>query len=116
MKGFIKLLKKVYSALKPGGEFIWSSPRNKVNFSKVFLASWKNILDLRNIDNMFYGPMILQQALKIQNKGRRGIYHFLGAEDLKKILSDIGFNDIKLTMSMANQVNIISCKKPQIDA
>jgi ubiquinone/menaquinone biosynthesis C-methylase UbiE len=111
-KGFIKLLKDVYGILKPGGVFIWSTPKKNVNFFKVFAASWKNILDPSNLDHLYYGPAIFKQALQIQNKGKKGIYHFLDIKYLEKILSDIGFTDIKFTRSMAGQVDIISCKKP----
>lgn len=111
LKGFVKLLKEVYRVLKPGGQFIWSTPKKKVNFFKVFLASWKNILDLKNLNHIYYGPAIFKQALQIQNKGKKGIYHFLDIKDLEKILIDIGFKDVKFTRSMAGQVDIVSCRK-----
>lgn len=111
LRGFIKLLKEAYRVLKPNGQFIWSTPKKKVNFFKIFIASWKDILDPKNLNHIYYGPAILKQALQIQNKGKKGIYHFLDIKDLEKILKDIGFIDIKFSRSMAGQVDIVSCKK-----
>lgn len=111
LKSFIGLLKCVYRVLKPGGQFIWSSPKEKVNFFWVFLASWRNILDYKNLENIYYGPAIFKQALQIQHKGKCGIYHFLNTKDLEKILTGIGFKDIKFSRSMAGQVDIVRCGK-----
>lgn len=111
LKGFIKLLKDVYRILKPKGKFFWSSPKNGVNFFRVFFASWKDILDLKNLNHLYFGPAILKQALQIQHKGKCGIYHFLDIKDLERILSDIGFVNIKFSRSMAGQVDVISCQK-----
>lgn len=110
-KGFIKLLKEVYRILKPSGQFVWSSPKKKVNFFKVFLASWKNIFDFRNFEHIYYGPAIFKQALQIQSKGKKGIYHFLDTKEIEKILKDIGFSNISFSRSMAGQVDIIRCEK-----
>ena len=110
-KSFEKILKEIYRILKPGGYFIWSSPKCGVNFSRVFFSSWRNILDYNNLEHLYYGPAILEQALKIQHKGRCGIYHFLKTEDLSDMLSRIGFKDIKFERSMSKQVDIISCRK-----
>lgn len=111
VKGFIKLLEDIYKILKHGGKLIWSTPKKNVNFFHVFLASWKNILDFKNLEHLYYGPAILKQALQIQNKGKHGIYHFLDIEELKNILEKIGFTDINFMRSMAKQVDIISCTK-----
>jgi 1-acyl-sn-glycerol-3-phosphate acyltransferase len=111
LKGFIGLLKCVYRVLKPGGHFIFSSPRENVNFLWVFLASWKNIFDPKNLNHIYYGPAIFKQALQIQRKGKCGIYHFLNIKDLEKILTDIGFKNINFSRSMAEQADIVSCRK-----
>jgi len=114
LRGFTRLLEDIYKILKPGGKFIWSSPRKGVIFAKVFLASWKDILNPRQTENLYYGPAILKQALRIQNWGKRGIYHFLDTKEIEKILKEIGFINIKFSRSMANQVDIISCEKPKL--
>lgn len=114
LKAFDDLLNNIYNILRPGGLFIWSTPKNNVKFQMVFLKSLKNVLDPRNLNHIYYGPAILQQALKIQEKGKRKIYHFLKPNEIETILKNIGFVEIKFTRSMANQVEIIKCKKPLI--
>jgi 1-acyl-sn-glycerol-3-phosphate acyltransferase len=111
LDGFTQLLKDVHRILKPNGTLVWSSPKNKVKFHKVFLASWRNIIDPENLNHIYYGPAILKQALQIECKGKCGIYNFLKTDDLKNILTDIGFKDIDFSRSMAGQVDIISCRK-----
>jgi 1-acyl-sn-glycerol-3-phosphate acyltransferase len=111
-KGFIKIFNGIFEILKPGGVFVWSTPKKGVSFLKVFLASWKNILDYKNLENIYYGPAIFKQALQIQNKGKREIYHFLDIKEIEKILKDIGFINISFSRSMAGQVDIIRCEKP----
>ncbi|PJE73537.1 MAG: hypothetical protein COV02_02055, partial [Candidatus Terrybacteria bacterium CG10_big_fil_rev_8_21_14_0_10_41_10] len=112
LAAFKNVLKNIFEILKPGGSFVWSSPKKGVRFWKVFVASRKNIFDFKDIKNIYYGPVILKQALKIEKRGREGIYHFLVEEEIDKILTEIGFINITHKISMAKQVNIIKCKKP----
>lgn len=111
-KCFINVLNSIFEILKPKGIFVWSTPKKKVNFFRVFLASWKNIIDFKNLSHIYYGPVIFKQALQIQNKGKREIYHFLDTGEIEKILKDIGFFNISFSRSMADQVDIIRCEKP----
>lgn len=113
LDAFKKILQEIYRILKPDGTLLWSSPKHKVKFWKVFVASWKNVFDPKNLNHIYYGPAILKQALRIQEKGRREVYHFLETEKLRQILSSIGFIDISFERSMAGQVDVIKCKKPQ---
>lgn len=112
IKAFEELLEDIFKILKPGGEFRWSSPKKGVKFWKVFIASRGKVFGFDGKEQLFYGPSLLRQALKIQDKGKRNIYHFLDTNELNKLLSNIGFIDIKFSKSMARQVNVISCKKP----
>ncbi|HBB56538.1 TPA: hypothetical protein DEW47_00675 [Patescibacteria group bacterium] len=112
LAAFKNVLKNIFEILKPGGGFVWSSPKKGVRFWKVFVASRKNIFDFKDKKNIYYSPMILNQALKIEKRGRRGVYHFLAKEEIDKILTEIGFVNITHKVSMAKQVNIIKCAKP----
>lgn len=110
-KAFIDILKDVHKILRPGGVFIWSTPKKNVNFGRVFAESWKNVFDPRNISHIYYGPAILRQALKIQRKGKIGLYSFLSRDELREVLAGIGFKDIIFKRSMAGQVDIVFCRK-----
>lgn len=112
VKAFEKILMEIFRTLKPGGQFIWSTPKKGVKFWKVFIASKEKIFGFDSKERLFYGPALLKQALKIQDKGRRNKYHFLDVNEIKKILFDIGFTQIEFYNAMAKQVNVIKCKKP----
>jgi len=110
-KSLISLLENLYKVLRPGGVLLWSTPKHNVNFMRVFIQSWRNILDFKHLENLYYGSMILWHAIKIQKKGISGIYSFLKPEEIQMILKKIGFTDIRFKRSMAGQVDVIICKK-----
>ena len=112
LQAFKEVLKKIFEILKPGGKFIFSSPKKGVHFWKVFIAYKKEVFNFKGKNDIYYGFMILKHALRIEKKGRRGIYHFLPVEELNKILTEIGFAGMSYKISMAKQVEVISCKKP----
>ncbi|MCK6462655.1 MAG: methyltransferase domain-containing protein [Candidatus Pacebacteria bacterium] len=109
---FKKIMAEIFRILKPGGQFIWSSPKKNVKFFKVFIASREKVFGFDNKEQLFYGPALLKQAMTIQDKGKRNIYHFMETEDLINILSETGFQEIKIEKAMAKQINVINCKKP----
>lgn len=112
LKALKIILKEIFETLKPGGVFIWSSPKKGVHFWKVFVSSRKNIFDFKDKKNIYYGLAILKQALKIERNGRKGVYNFLSKEEIEKILAETGFGKMEYKISMAKQVNIIKCAKP----
>lgn len=114
LKALESVFKEIFEILKPGGVFVWSSPKKNVCFWRVAIASKKNVFDFKGKKNIYYGLAILKQALKIEKKGRRGLYNFLSKEEIEKIIAEIGFVNITHKMSMANQINIIKCEKPVI--
>jgi ubiquinone/menaquinone biosynthesis C-methylase UbiE len=105
------VLSEIYRVLKKDGVLVWSTPKENVNFIKVFIASWKDILNLRYYKRLYYGPVILGHALAIQKKGREGIYHFFDKQKIEKILVDCGFKNINFKLSFAKQAWVISCQK-----
>ena len=85
--------------------------KSSVSFLKVFIASGKDMLDLKNYKRLYYGPMILKHALEIQKKGKQGLYHFYEKDKIESILLRIGFKNIKFKKSFANQAWVIYCEK-----
>lgn len=106
-----RLLRDIRRILKPGGTLIWSAPKENVKFIAVFIASLPSILRGDQRENLLFGPKILRQALRIQTKGRRGIYHFLERKELIALSERIGFRELRIDRSMAGQVYILRATK-----
>lgn len=106
-----EVLKEMYRLLSPGGLFVWTTPNEKVNFSKVFLASWKQVFNPFTPKYIYYGPRVLSYAKKIQAKGEIGLYHFLKKEQIENIMRDIGFVNIEVKNTFAGQSYLISANK-----
>ncbi|NTW21982.1 class I SAM-dependent methyltransferase [Candidatus Falkowbacteria bacterium] len=105
------VLREMYRVLKPGGKFVWSSPVKNVNFWMVFFSSWREILDPREIKNLYYGPAILSHALKIQKKGKDSVYSFLDKAELAELLESLDFKDIEIKRSFAGQALVLKSSK-----
>jgi len=106
-----KLLVDIHRILKPGGILVWSTPKDNVRFIVAFIASLPSIFQRDQQENIRYSWNILRQALSIQSKGRRGIYHFLERKDLILLLEEIGFKNIQFNRSMAGQVYLMRCER-----
>jgi len=105
------VLSEMYRLLKPNGSLVWSTPVKGVNFTWVFLASWRQILDPRHPKRLYCGPAILRYALSIQKKGKKGVYHFFPKEKIEQILNKVGFKNIEFKKSFANQTWVINAHK-----
>lgn len=105
------ILFEAHRVLRSGGQFVWSSPKEGVQFFKVFLASWREIINPKKYYNLFYGPAILGYALKIQKKGKVGIYHFLSEAKLRNLMAEVGFEKIEVAYSFAGQAIVIKAIK-----
>lgn len=105
------ILKDVYRVLKKDGSVVWTTPVENVDFSKVFLASWRQVFNPLTPQYIYYGPRVLSYALKIQEKGKSGIYHFLKQSDLQKLMEKVGFKNIIIKKTFASQAYLISANK-----
>lgn len=109
-ESLVAVLREMYRLLNSNGSLLWTTPVDNVNFTKVFIASWREILNPFK-PYIYYGPKILSYALQIQNKGKRGIYHFLPSDEIYQIMSGIGFKNISIKKTFADQAYLISASK-----
>jgi len=113
-----EVLKEMFRILKPGGQMVWSTPKYKVNFVWVFLASIPDMLNVyayivdKDFSRILQGTRILKHALEIQRKGREGIYTFLTRDELERMLLEIGFVEPTWKKTFARQVWVNRVKKP----
>ena len=113
-----KVLEEVFRVLAPGGQLLWTTPKEGVNFTWVFLGSIPDMLNLyeyivhKDIGRILQGTRILKHALEIQKKGKNGIYVFLPKEELESLLKDVGFINLTWKKTFAQQVWVNSAYKP----
>lgn len=106
-----ELLREMYRILDVGGQFLWTTPTEKVDFTKVFFASWRQVFNPLTPKYIYYGPKVLSYALKIQRKGRAGLYHFYNQNQIESLMKNIGFMNIKIKKTFAGQSYLISAEK-----
>lgn len=105
------ILKELYRVLKPGASLVWSTPKKGVKFFYVFLASFFDMINPRQLEKLFYGPLILKHARYIEKKGKMGLYNFLSKDELMEILTKIGYNNTEITVSFAGQAFVVKSTK-----
>ncbi|MBI4134827.1 MAG: methyltransferase domain-containing protein [Candidatus Sungbacteria bacterium] len=106
-----RVLEEIHRVLKPGGFFLWSTPRRNVNFLWVALASWRSFFDREHPEYRSYAVHILRHALAIQEWGRREIYNFPTVDEIETFMKQVGFSDVTVKLSLAAQVYVISARK-----
>lgn len=106
-----EVLKEIFRVLKNDGLFIWTTPTEKVDFNKVFLASWRQVFNPLTPKYIYYGPQVLSYALKIQQKGDLGLYHFYNENKIRLLMEKIGFTNINIKKTFAGQSYLVSAKK-----
>lgn len=105
------VLSDMYRLLNKNGIFVWTTPVDNVNFGKVFLASWRQVFNPLTPKYIYYGPRILSYSSNIRKKGKKGIYHFLSAEELDKLMRHVGFKDVRVKKTFAKQAYLVSATK-----
>ena len=111
-KVFTEILEQLFHVLKPGGTFVFSTPKHGVNFVYVALGSWKSFFDRQHPEYRSYAFHILRHALQIQEWGRREVYNFFPLAVLEQLVHAAGFRDIQIKNALVGQVYIVSCRKP----
>ncbi|MBI3627339.1 MAG: methyltransferase domain-containing protein [Candidatus Sungbacteria bacterium] len=102
---------QVHRVLKPGGFFLFSTPKPHVNFIYVALASWKSFFRRDHPEYRRLALHILRHALRIQKWGRREIYNFLSLSDLEDLFYEVGFVNLQFKLTLSDQVYVVTGEK-----
>lgn len=92
-EGIKNLFKEFARVLKPGGQFVWSSPKRNIRTEICFISAAGDILwNAPRIHNL---PVIAYRLLKygkeLEKKGKKGIYTYLDPPEWDEILKEAGF-------------------------
>lgn len=103
-----RVLKNLYSKIKPGGRVVVSSLKPYNDLSLIY----KNYLD-QNVtrEDILEGRNLLSSAGKIRHKEKQGHYHFFSEKELKSLMKYSGFSKIKTFRSFGNQANVAVAEK-----
>lgn len=104
-EGIQRVFYEISRVLKPGGQFIWSTPNTNM---QTWLLGVSTIPDvIRNITNLPYPQIaskLLYHAEQLKKKGRDEIYTYLKPKDWDMLLSKAGFISCKWHHVISHQV------------
>lgn len=108
LKDPVKVLKNLFSKLRPNGKIVVSSLKPYNDLSLIY----KNYLDQNLTDeDILEGRKLLSSAGRIRHKEKQGHYHFFDEKELKDMLENAGFIDIKVYRAFGDQANIAVAQK-----
>ncbi|MCH7599872.1 MAG: methyltransferase domain-containing protein [Myxococcales bacterium] len=116
------LLHEIRRLLRPGGHLVTSSLRSDADISLLYVESVAEFRlgvagsDLPGIENAELGVVaknFLNDAARILQLEESGMFRFWESEDLKDLISNAGFSDVKVTNSLGSppQALIISATR-----
>lgn len=109
-----KTINQFYRILNSGGYLVISNPKPGAKGGELFKEQIKTIANLKPIYKkiyhwlLFFLSMPIFLIIAIINKiilerAKKGKYHFLDKEELKEIYQKVGFKNLKITSTYANQ-------------
>jgi SAM-dependent methyltransferase len=103
-QAYARLLLDIYTILKKGGSFIFSSCVPDPSFSRIALASWRELfLTWKAPVHLLAGMAMFIHAQWVRKCVRQGRYHFPPIEFLLNLLHEIGFSYVEYQRTYANQ-------------
>lgn len=102
-------LRELHRVLRSGGKIAISSLKPNADLSEIY----RNYVVVAEAEReIVEARKLLNNAGQIRLKEVRGIYHFYGESELKRISREIGFIRPKTVRSFGNQANLLVAIKP----
>jgi len=82
------VLSEIFRVLRPGGHMVWSTPKSRVNFMWVFIASVPDMLNIyeyivhKDITRILQGTRILKHALSSPSRERGKMGHIFSCPNV----------------------------------
>lgn len=107
-----KAVWKFYRLLKPGGKIIIANPHEKSRILKIFLAQKKVIGNFRFLISLLTNLPNILFILMINFLFLRPNKNFLSFDEMQEILRKIGFENIEISLTYADQNLLATALKP----
>lgn len=116
-EGYKKVLRDIFSILKPGGQFVFSANTPNPDFARVAKESKREIfLSWKFPLNIIVSLIMLWQAKWLVEQAKIGRFHYLPIEEVVELLKEANFTNISYKLTYANLAWVVSCYKREIDS
>jgi len=117
-----RVIFEFYRILKPGGAVIIANPKPNAGEKEIIREHLTALKKLTPIYKKIYHILIFLLLIPVNlvvitinkviiEKGKNKEYHFLGKEDLQKILQEVGFKSIYISSCYADQDWLVRAEK-----
>jgi len=117
-----RVIFEFYRVLKPGGAVIIANPKPNAGEKEIIREHLTALKKLTPIYKKIYHILIFLLLIPVNlvvitinkviiEKGKNKEYHFLGKEDLQKILQEVGFKSIYISSCYADQDWLVRAEK-----
>jgi ubiquinone/menaquinone biosynthesis C-methylase UbiE len=117
-----RVIFEFYRVLKPGGAVIIANPKPNAGEKEIIREHLTALKKLTPIYKKIYHILIFLLLIPVNlvvitinkviiEKGKSKEYHFLGKEDLQKILQEVGFKSIYISSCYADQDWLVRAEK-----
>lgn len=93
-QGMPAIFKELFRILKPGGELVWSTPKENFHPEICFISAAPDVLrERKNVPKLFSKlPKYLRYGRALREKAKKGIYTYLPMKEWDEILlQEVGF-------------------------
>ena len=113
LKAYRKIFQEIFRVLKPGGQLVFSVNTPHPDFSRIAKKSWREIFLTWKLPLMLAVALIMVwQGRWLTKQADIGRFHYLPIEQVKMILSQTGFSNVRYKLTYAGLAWVVSCQKP----